>query len=375
MRILTFKYGEIKNPGGINKVILKINSELSKKGHECVVITTSSSGFPNEEIYEGFKIVRVKSRLGSHCYGLSGSVYLYFKKYLNDLNPDVIHVHGYHGLSSPEVIFIINRFTKKKIPIVFSPHLDTIRSTFAGKYLWTPYNSLVGEKLFKYVNPIIAGSKFEATNIHQISNANFDKISIIPLGVNTIEYNVPSKVNKKINLVYAGYLIKRKGVHFILEGLHSLVYEVGMTNVLLTIIGEGPEKDHLLKMVHKLKLGDYIIWKDFLPIEELVLNIKDANIFLLLSESEAFGITVAEALALGTPCIVTNTTALQEFASEPGCFVVDFPPNPKEVADLILKIYETNTKVGPFSDKIRMWDQVAQDYLCVYSNVVNLTKE
>lgn len=372
MRILTFKYGEIKNPGGINKVIIKINSELSKKGHECVVITTNSLGFPNEEIYEGFKIVRIKSRLGPHFYGLSGSVYLYFKKYLNDLNPDVIHVHGYHGLSSPEVVFIINRFTKKKIPIVFSPHLDTIRSTFAGKYLWAPYNSLVGEKLFKCVNHIIAGSKFEATNIHQISNASFDNISIIPLGVNTIEYNIPPKVNKQINLVYAGYLIKRKGVHFILEGLHSLVYEFGIKNVFLTMIGEGPEKDYLLKMAHKLKLEDYIIWKDFLPIEELVLSIKDANVFLLLSESEAFGITVAEALALGTPCIVTNTTALQEFAIEPGCFVVDYPPNPKEVADLILKIYETNMKVGPFSDKIRMWDKVAQDYLYVYSNVVNL---
>lgn len=338
-------------------------------GHECVVITTNSLDFANDESYEGFKIVRIKSRFGPHFYGLSLNVYLYLKKHFKDLNPDVVHIHGYHGLSSSEVILIINKLTKKKIPIIFSPHLDTIRSTFAGKYLWEPYNCLIGKKLFGCVNSIIAGSQFEALNIHQISNVSFDKISIIPLGVNTIEYNVLPKINEQINLIYAGYLINRKGVHYILKGLHSLIYEFGIRNVLLTIIGEGPEKNNLLKMANKLKLENYIVWKSFLPLDELVKNIKDANIFLLLSSSEAFGITVAEALALGTPCIVTNATALQEFAIEPGCFAVDFPPNPKEVAELILKIWEANISVGPFSDKIRTWDKVAENYEKIYRSV------
>ena len=119
MKILTFKYGEIKDPGGINKTIVKINSELAKMGHECTVITTNVSGLPKEEVYQGFKIIRIKSSLGNCLYGFSLGVYLYLKKHFKDLNPDVVHIHGYHGLSSPEVIFILKRLNKIETPIFF----------------------------------------------------------------------------------------------------------------------------------------------------------------------------------------------------------------------------------------------------------------
>ena len=90
------------------------------------------------------------------------------------------------------------------------------------------------------------------------------------------------------------------------------------------------------------------------------------DIFLLLSNSEAYGITVAEALALGIPCIITKITALNEFINEPGCFGVNYPPDPTEVAKMVLKIYTDDVKVGPFSDKIRTWDKVSKDYENVY---------
>lgn len=366
IRVLTFKYGEIKNPGGINKVVLKTNIEMTKMGHECIVITTNSLDYPREEVYEGFKIVRIKSRIGPYFYGLSLRVYLNFKIYFKDLNPNIIHIHGYHGLSFPELVFILNKYNEKKVPIIFSPHLDTFRSTIAGKYLWEPYNLLIGKRLFKCATHIIVGSEFESMNVQRMFDVRSEKISVIPLGVNFIEPITPTKKNGQIDLVYAGYLIKRKGVHFILESVHSLVYDFKIENILLTIIGEGPEKKRLLKMAKELEIEKYVIWKTFLPIDEFIQNIKDSNIFLLLSESEAFGITVAEALALGKPCIVTNNTALKEFAIESGCFCVNYPPSPKETAELIIKISKTNVKVGPFSDKIRTWDKVAQDYEKTY---------
>ena len=90
---------------------------------------------------------------------------------------------------------------------------------------------------------------------------------------------------------------------------------------------------------------------------------------MLLSKNENYGITVAEALALGTPVIVTKHSALREFLSEPGCFGVDYPPNPREVAELILKIVNSDVKVGPFSRKIRTWEEVVKDYEEIYSTL------
>jgi hypothetical protein len=45
---------------------------------------------------------------------------------------------------------------------------------------------------------------------------------------------------------------------------------------------------------------------------------------------------------------------------------VDYPPDPKQVAEKVLEIYDDEVQVGPFSDKIRTWDKVAHDYERVY---------
>jgi glycosyltransferase involved in cell wall biosynthesis len=110
--------------------------------------------------------------------------------------------------------------------------------------------------------------------------------------------------------------------------------------------------------------------KPFLERADLMREIKNADVFVLLSNSEAYGIAVAEALALGTPCVVTNATALSEFTREPGCFGVDYPPDPETVAQLIIDVYERRVQVGPFSDKIRTWDAVGRAYERLYCRCV-----
>ncbi len=285
------------------------------------------------------------------------------------LNPDIIHVHGIHSLLSSEVIYAIRKFDLN-IPIVFSPHLDVSRSTFFGTYLWGVYVQIIGINIFKNVNHVISCSNFEANNISCMFDVNSNNISIIPHGVDTINLIKPENPKSQINLIYAGYLIKRKSVHHILNGLYSLINELDFEGVVLTIIGDGPEKVEIVKMVKNLNLEGHVIFKSFLPRDEYFYELKNADIFLLLSASEAFGIVVAEALAQGTPCIVVNNTALKEFSSEIGCYGIDYPPDPKRLAQLILNIYHENPQVGPFSEKIRVWDKVVDDYEEIYLNLL-----
>lgn len=370
MKILTFKNGEVTNFGGINKTVLELNTELSEMGHDCTVVTTNTLNLPEKESYNGFNIIRLDPGFEDFFYGLNIKAFIYIKKHLNDLNLDIIHIHGYHGLFSIGAIYIIRKLNKT-IPIIFSPHLDTYRSTYAGKYFWSVFNYF-GKKALKRTSRVISCSNYEASNILKLDINS--KIFIIPHGID-IKTDFKKKTkegkgNRTIKLVYSGFLINRKGVPYILESLHCLIYKVGFKDVILTIIGEGPEKDNLLKLTKRLKLEKYIIWNSFLDRNEFIKKIEESDIFLLLSESEAYGITVAEALFLGTPCIVTNKTALGEFLDEPGCFGVDYPPDPNEVANLIMNIHENDVKVGPFSKKIRTWKEVAENYEDVYINLI-----
>lgn len=364
MIILTLKNGEITKPGGINKAILELNKELTKRGHECIVITTNDSNLHKDEIYQGFRIVRINKGF-NWLYGLNLNVYKYLKTNLMKLKPDIIHVHGFHGLFSLEVITLIKRFDNS-IPIIFTPHYDPLnRSTIAGKLLGNFYVNVFGKKILNLVDHVISISNFEAKNIRKISGP---AITIVPHGVDNI--NIKNKIKDDlIKLLYVGYLLDYKGVQYIIESLNRLVYVENIQKIKLTIIGEGEFKETLIQLSKKLGVYEKINWYPFLPHKKILEEMENHDIFLLLSKTEGYGIVVAESLSRGTPTIVTKRTALEEFTTEEGCFGVECPPKPYEVADLIVKIYKNNVKVGPFTDKIRTWDLVAKDYEKVYLNI------
>ena len=368
MKVLLINYMETTAPGGINKVVCEIAKNMAKNGHEIMVLQPNPLNLKGMEIYEGFKIIRINSRFGNYLQDLSPEMYFYLKNNIKKLKPDIIHIHGYHTLFSVSVMRFLS-MNGYKGPIIFSPHLDIYKSSFAGKYLWNIYD-FFGKGIFKKSSYIISVSDFEANRIFKDYKIAENKISVISHGVNKIDFNHKKIKNGKLNLIYSGYLVERKGVNHILESLDYLVNKKGMKNVALTIIGSGPDKDRLIKLSKSLKIDEYIEWKSFLTNEEYMNSIKESDFFMLLSNSEAYGITVAESLAIGTPCIVTNVAGLGDFKTEKGCFHVNYPPDPKKVGDLIIELYNKDIEVGPFSEKIRTWDKVTNDYERIYTKIL-----
>lgn len=371
MNILISNYSEVTSPGGVHKTIIEIAKQLSKKGHNITVLQANPMDLPAEEVYEGFKIIRVKSIFGDKLYGFHPELFPFINKYYKCLKPDIIHVHGYHTLFSPELIILFKKIYPD-VPLIFSPHFGiSSHNTFGGKYLWTLYNKLIGNKIIKTSNLILAASNFEAKNLYSFMHSPCNKIIIIPHGVDIIDLSRVDRERDRINLLYAGYLLELKGVQYVIESLHELVYNKGF-KVQLTIVGKGPYEYNLKKLAYELNVNDFINWVGFIPSNNLVEYYKDADIFLFTSKSENYGIVVGEALAFGTPVIVTKIPALIEFLDEPGCFGVEYPPEPVKLSELIIYINSTNTKVGPFSDKIRTWDKVASNYEQIYEKCLFL---
>ena len=372
MKILVVNYLETTSPGGISKTVYELAKNLSNN-HDVTVLQPNPSNLDAEEINDGFKIIRVSSKFDNtkYLYGLNLEMYSYLRNYYKELNPDIIHVHGYHHLMPIEAIHTIKRMDPS-VPIVFSPHLDVVRGRFLGKYLWNVYN-LFARTVFTKSSSIISCSNFESDKIQDIG-VKKEEITIIPHGVDIIDPikdKTQRSSKKTINMLYTGHLIPRKGVDYILKSLESMVHDNGNEDVVLTIVGDGPEKNKLIKMADEMEIEDHVRWKSFLSREELVNLIREADIYLLLSRSEAYGIAVAEALALGTPCIISYRTALKEFSNENGCYAVKYPPVPGEVADLILKIYSEDKGVGPLSERIRTWDEVSKEYEKLYCTVLS----
>jgi glycosyltransferase involved in cell wall biosynthesis len=355
---------EITLPGGINKTVREVAEHLTKLGHECTILMVNDEYLSVSETINGVHILRVNSHISKYLYGFSPAMYSYLVKNIDTkINPDIVHIHGLATLLTPEMAYISQ---KRNIPIVFSPHYDFERHlTKGGMYLWNFYIP-IARYVFKVSNKVLGVSEFEVSKFVETFHVQENKVQIIPHGVDKFTLNKKDMKQDSLSLLYVGYLIEVKGVQYIIQALKEL--KKCSKEIKLTIVGEGNYKPKLVELAKKLEVYDLIDWRSNLSNEGLYRKYKNADVSLLLSRSEAYGIVVAVALACGTPCIVANTTALKEFTKELGCFGIDYPPDPKELAELIIKIHESNVQVGPFSNKIRTWDKVAEDYEKVYED-------
>jgi glycosyltransferase involved in cell wall biosynthesis len=300
-------------------------------------------------------------------------MYIYLRKHFTRLDPDVVHVHGYASLLPWEIMHFLRGVD---CPVAFSPHYDIqSHNTVAGKHVWNVFNHVVGNHSYAAAAKVICASRFESENVKRDFCVTDDRIEVIPHGVTHIESPRKHPRNTdQISLLYYGWLLELKGVQYILKGLYELQHSFGK-RATLKIIGDGPYKGTLRKLARELRLQSSISWRPFLPEEELYREIRAGDVFLLLSRSENYGIAVAEALALGVPSIVAKTTALVEFLDEPGCFGIGYPPDPTELAELIINVKDTDLHVGPLSERIRTWREVAGTYEKLYAALLRASAE
>lgn len=369
MNILVTNYMETTAPGGINKVVSEIGERLAGQGHVVTILQPNVLKRQSQETYRSCHIIRVRPTLGILYHEVTPRLFFSLERILAQLTPDVVHVHGYATLFSVQAL---NQLKRTKYPIVYSPHFDIeSHNSFAGRHLWNVFNKHVGNRNFEIADEMICASNFESKNVQRIFGVSEKRIEVVPHGVSRIQI-VPREKKDHIDLIYFGYLLELKGVQFILKALCKLKHDLG-ERVILTIIGEGDYKPKLVSLSKKMKIDDCIRWFPFLPANQLQEKLSEADIFLLLSRSENYGIAVAEALATGIPCIVAKTTALREFLDEPGCYGITYPPDPDDLAELIVEVHCT-AKAGPLTDKIKTWDRIAQDYERIYTEVASIPK-
>jgi glycosyltransferase involved in cell wall biosynthesis len=368
MRLLFVNSMETTAPGGINTVVREVGGALALRGHRVTVLQPNPHHRPPEELCQGFRIRRVHAPWADLLYGFDVLLWKDIAALWRATTPEVVHEHGFHSLFSAEAVYLIRQMDAD-VPLVFSFHLDVYRERFLGRLLWDAYKQL-GKKMVDALTHVIAFSQFEAEMIAREFCVPPERLSVIPHGVRVIDTRKTRAPGAGPRLLYAGHLLKRKNVQAIVESLDVLVHREKVQGASLTIVGAGPERASISRLIRDRRLEAHVTLKPFLAPADLVREMKRADLLLLLSNSEAYGIVVAEALALGTPCIVADATALHEFVAEPGCFGVDYPPDPEEVARLITEIFKSTVQLGPFSGKILTWEVVGRAYERLYCRCV-----
>lgn len=122
-----------------------------------------------------------------------------------------------------------------------------------------------------------------------------------PVDIDKNRYLKPCEDRKKI-VITAGRLVERKNQGLLISAFSHIAGEFPDYN--LSIYGDGPLKDNLLKMIKNRKMEDRITIYE--STDEIYDRIYEASLFVLTSEYEGMPNVLIEAMALGTPCISTD---------------------------------------------------------------------
>jgi glycosyltransferase involved in cell wall biosynthesis len=172
-------------------------------------------------------------------------------------------------------------------------------------------------------------------------------------------------------LLFVGRLVSVKGADLAIEALKRL-RERGVKTT-LTICGDGPERDALEQQVRDADLEDSVTFEGWTEPDELAAHYRRAELFLVPSRYEPFGIVALEAIASGCPVVAAETGGLPEAVGDCGILVA--PDNPGALADAAERALRSDVRADlraampAHVDQHRI-DRIATDYLHVLRRVV-----
>jgi len=277
---------------------------------------------------------------------------------------DIIHCHDWMTINAGIEI-------KKKTgkPLVFTMHSTEYDRT-ANIY---PLNSIVEveKKGIQEADLVITVSKQMKQQLIERYGADEKKIEVIYNGINASKYFGLTQKERKNIVLFLGRLTDQKGPYFFLHTAKKVLEK--KNDVTFVVAGQGDKLPELIKQSIDLGIGDHVIFTGYLTEEEINYAYAMASVYVMPSVAEPYGITALEAIASGTPVIVSKNAGVAEEIKH--CFKVDFWDT-HEMADKIIGILnypvlgECMRKNGYNEIQRFGWNRTADQTIEVYRSLL-----
>lgn len=195
---------------------------------------------------------------------------------------------------------------------------------------------------------IITISDFSKSEILKYLNIEEKKIHVVPCGVDFEKFHCESVPNRVIAVretygipsnyfLYLGTLEPRKNIPAIVEAYKILTNRLKEETPSLVIAGKkGWDYEAIFSLVKQYQLEEKVIFTGYITEEDKQSLLKGALAFVFPSLYEGFGLPPLEAMACGTPVIVSNRASLPEVVGNAG-ILID-PENQEQLAEAMEKI-------------------------------------
>ncbi len=367
--------------GGLGRVVHALAEAQAQAGDDVVVLTQAGDSDGVDERINGVRVVRVPP---GHPYGpLTTDTLLEWVAALErDLvagglhltqtwQPDVVHGHDWPVTHSSTAV--AHR--------VQAPLIVTVHATESGRHqgwLPGPLSHTIHDteiRLTRAAERVITCSEYMGSEVSRLFGVSAERVDVIPNGIHLSEWTLPAGRAASARagipggdgplVVYSGRLEWEKGVQTLIDAVPMLVRS--QPDVRIVVAGRGGQSEALTAQVSRGGLDDRVTFTGWLPEETLHAVVAAADVAVVPSLYEPFGLVALEAAALGTPVVVAATGGLPEFVRD-GVTGLLFPPgDPGALAEVLIRALADPDLSAQRADRARAdlattysWAQIAQ---------------
>ena len=238
--------------------------------------------------------------------GLRGIIYQFF--YFQEAvilagelrRQQIVHLHNHLGDVGGTVTLLACRLAEVGYSItIHGPHI-----------FFDPTHWALREKL-QYSRFIVCISHYCRSQMMLFTEQpDWSRLAIVHCGVDPARYQYVAPRAQARQLLYTGRLAAEKGLPVLIESLGRL--KTRGYKFELTLVGDGPDRTELERLVQSTGLGSNVIFAGFAGQDEVLAYLQRSDILLLPSFAEGVPVSLMEAMACGLPVIATYVGGVVE---------------------------------------------------------------
>jgi len=325
---------------GAERVVYDIVSALKKnKNYEVTVVCG------------GNRVKEYFDELGVETYVHVNRNVLTIKKIFDEIKPDVIHAHDNQAS-------YLALLAGRGIPII--SHIHNYYRYFETKDINYMINRILRNR-FRY--NIYCSDTLKTKIVKQLPHLDNDKAIVLnnPIHIehiikaSSIEKKWSKSDDKKI-VGFIGRLVQQKGLIPFINLLSQYKNELIKNNIMIIIVGEGPDEEKIINVVDNNQLNDIV---KMIPYEKNPYPlIKSLNLMILPSLWEGLPITILEAAVLKTPVLAMDVGGVSQFIHDKQTGYLCEKDNHKKFVEKMICL------IGQSHDEVvnRAFNSVKQEY-------------
>ena len=353
--------------GGVENHVAEVARRMVVAGADVTVLTTDPGGqLEPVQTLDGVKIIRVRAYPAHHDYYFAPALY----GVITRRAWDIVHIQSYHTLVAPLAMLAAWR---AGLPYVVTfhggGHSSHVRN--AGRAIQRQLLS----PLLAHADRLVTIADFERDLFERTLRLPARKFVTIPNGADLprVDPNSVSAASQRsgdeVVIASIGRLEQYKGHQRLIEALPHVLHH--KPNVRLWIAGTGPYEGELERRAAALGVVDRITIAAVPPHERMRMaqELARTDLVVSMSEYETHPIAILEALGLGRPAIVAETSGLKELVERGYARGVPLASAPHVLAQAILAELDAPTVRQPLA--LPTWDECAQKLLALYGSILD----